>query len=68
VATLLTDGALADRVSSAARARAGEFSAERMAERTLAVYRRVLAATWAGPKRDSSAPRRARVGRQLFRR
>jgi glycosyltransferase involved in cell wall biosynthesis len=40
---LLTDPALAGRLARAGPARAREFSVERTAERTLAVYRRVLA-------------------------
>lgn len=43
IARVLTDGALAARLSSGGRARALEFSIERTAERTLAVFRRVLA-------------------------
>lgn len=42
ISRLLTDRALAVRLSAGARARAAEFSVERTAERTLAVYRRVL--------------------------
>lgn len=40
---LLTDKSLAHRLSAAATARAADFSVERMTERTLTVYRRVLA-------------------------
>ncbi|MFL5575251.1 MAG: glycosyltransferase family 4 protein [Gemmatimonadaceae bacterium] len=42
IARLLTDRALAARLAAGARRRAAEFSVERTAERTLAVYRRVL--------------------------
>jgi glycosyltransferase involved in cell wall biosynthesis len=42
IARLLTDRALAARLAAGARARAAEFSVQRTAERTLAVYRRVL--------------------------
>lgn len=44
IARLFTDRALAARLSAGGRARADEFSVERTAERTLGVYRRVLAA------------------------
>lgn len=43
IAAILGDRALAERLSAGARARAAEFSVARTAERTLAVYRRVLA-------------------------
>lgn len=43
IATLIEDQALAARVTAAASARADYFSLERMADRTLAVYERVLA-------------------------
>ncbi len=43
IARLLTEPALAARLAEGARLRAAEFSVERTAERTLAVYRRVLA-------------------------
>ena len=42
IATLLTDRAFASRLASAAQARAADFSLERLATRTLAVYERVL--------------------------
>jgi glycosyltransferase involved in cell wall biosynthesis len=42
IASLVEDCALAARLAAAARARAGDFSLERLAERTLAVYERVL--------------------------
>ena len=42
IATLLEDRVLAARLAAAARARVAEFSVERMADRTLAVYERVL--------------------------
>ena len=45
IAALLSDRALATRFGAAARSRAAEFSVERMTERTLAVYERVLART-----------------------
>jgi L-malate glycosyltransferase len=44
IARLIVDRPLAQRLADAARARAPEFSVERMAERTLAVYARVLGA------------------------
>ncbi|PYP66108.1 MAG: hypothetical protein DMD26_08940 [Gemmatimonadetes bacterium] len=43
IAALLTDRALAGRLGAAARSRVAEFSVERMTDRTLAVYERVLA-------------------------
>jgi len=43
IATLLSNRELATRLGAAAKARVIEFSVERMAERTLAVYERVLA-------------------------
>ena len=43
IATLIEDRALAQRLGTAARSRAAEFSVERMTDRTLAVYERVLA-------------------------
>jgi glycosyltransferase involved in cell wall biosynthesis len=43
IARLLTDGALAARLGAAARARVREFSVERMTERTLEVYERLMA-------------------------
>lgn len=43
IADLLSKGELATSLGAAAKARAIEFSVERMAERTLAVYERVLA-------------------------
>ena len=49
VATLLTDAGMAARLAEGARRRAAEFSVERTAERTLAVYERVLARP-AGPE------------------
>lgn len=42
IATLLSDRPLAARLGAAAKARASEFSVERMCQRTLAVYERVL--------------------------
>jgi glycosyltransferase involved in cell wall biosynthesis len=42
IATLLIDRALASRLAGAAKARAGEFSMERMTEQTVEVYERVL--------------------------
>ena len=42
IATLLTDRGLASRLASAAHAHAADFSLERLAARTLAVYERVL--------------------------
>jgi glycosyltransferase involved in cell wall biosynthesis len=42
IAKLLIDRSLAQRLGAAARARAAEFSVERMAARTLAVYDRVI--------------------------
>jgi len=42
IATLLLHRELASRLGSAARSRATEFSVERMADRTLAIYERVL--------------------------
>jgi glycosyltransferase involved in cell wall biosynthesis len=44
IARALTDAPLRARLAAGARARAAEFSVERTAERTLAVYERVLAA------------------------
>jgi glycosyltransferase involved in cell wall biosynthesis len=56
VARLLTDDALRARLAAGARARAAEFSVERMAERTLAVYRRALSGQApAGSSRPSAA-------------
>lgn len=43
ISRLLTDHQLAARVSTAARGRSADFSVERMTERTLAVYERVVA-------------------------
>ena len=43
IAALLTDRALGGRLGAAARSRVAEFSVERMTDRTLAVYERVLA-------------------------
>ena len=43
IAALLEDRALSDRLTAAARARAAHFSVERMTDRTLAVYERLLA-------------------------
>ncbi|HEX4681728.1 MAG TPA: glycosyltransferase family 4 protein [Gemmatimonadaceae bacterium] len=43
IVRLLTDRALAERLGAAARLRAPEFSVERMTERTIAIYERVLA-------------------------
>lgn len=43
IATLLEDRALASRLAVAAHARAPEFSMDRLTDRTLAVYQRVLA-------------------------
>ena len=43
IARAATDRALAERLAAGARRRAAEFSVERTAERTLAVYERVLA-------------------------
>ena len=43
IARLLTDGALAARLGAAARARVREFSVERMTERTLEIYERLMA-------------------------
>jgi len=43
LAALLTDKALASRLSAGARERVQEFSVQRTAERTLCVYRRLLA-------------------------
>jgi glycosyltransferase involved in cell wall biosynthesis len=43
ISRLLTDRQLARRLSAEARARAADFSVERMTERTLAVYERVIA-------------------------
>lgn len=60
IAALLDDTVLATRVATGARARAPEFSVERMADRTLAVYERVLAAARASEAtraRSSSATR-----------
>lgn len=45
IATLLTDRTLATRLATAARARAADFSVERLADRTLAVYERALGRT-----------------------
>ena len=42
IASLLEDPPLAARLAAAARARAGDFSIERLTDRTLAVYERVL--------------------------
>jgi glycosyltransferase involved in cell wall biosynthesis len=42
IARLFTDRSLAARVRDAARLRAAEFSVERMADRTVAVYHEVL--------------------------
>ncbi|HXT18580.1 MAG TPA: glycosyltransferase [Gemmatimonadaceae bacterium] len=44
IVRLLSDGALAARLRSNARARAAEFSVERMADRTIAVYEAVVGA------------------------
>ncbi|HKW46037.1 MAG TPA: glycosyltransferase family 4 protein [Gemmatimonadaceae bacterium] len=43
ISRLLTDHELAERMSAAARGRSTNFSVERMTERTLAVYERVIA-------------------------
>src|SRR5437868_3349799 len=43
IAALLTDRALGGRLGAAARSRVADFSVERMTDRTLAVYERVLA-------------------------
>ena len=45
IASLLEDRALAARLAAAARARADDFSIERLTDRTLAVYERVLSGT-----------------------
>ena len=45
IVSLITDDALARRVRAAARARALEFSVERMADRTVRIYERVLGDT-----------------------
>jgi len=45
ISKLLNDRALAQRLGDAARARVAEFSVERMADRTLSVYDRVIART-----------------------
>src|SRR5204863_6273756 len=42
IASLLEDHALAERLGTAAQTRVAEFSVERMADRTLAVYDRVI--------------------------
>jgi glycosyltransferase involved in cell wall biosynthesis len=42
IARLLTDDALAERLGASARARAPHFSVERMTDRTIAIYERVL--------------------------
>ncbi|HEU4630757.1 MAG TPA: glycosyltransferase [Gemmatimonadaceae bacterium] len=56
VARVLTDGALAARLRAAGGGRAAEFSTERTAQRTLEVYRQVLAgAGVTGGARDPSA-------------
>lgn len=52
IVRLAADDALRVRMSTAARARAGDFSTARMAERTLAVYARVL-----GPADEPASPR-----------
>ena len=54
IATLLEDRVLAAQLTDAARARAGHFSVERMADRTLAVYERVLARPAADGRADAS--------------
>jgi glycosyltransferase involved in cell wall biosynthesis len=45
IARLITDGALAERLRLNARARVGEFTVERMTDRTLAAYARALGAS-----------------------
>ena len=45
IAAILTDAQLAERLGSTAKSRAPEFSVERMTDRTLAVYERVLRRT-----------------------
>ena len=56
IATLLRDRPLADRLASAARERVADFSVERMADRTLGVYERVLARR--APDARDPTPRR----------
>jgi glycosyltransferase involved in cell wall biosynthesis len=51
IAAILTDAALASRLSAGARNRAKDFSVERTADLTLGVYRRVLGATPPAPPR-----------------
>jgi glycosyltransferase involved in cell wall biosynthesis len=53
IARLLTDGALAARIAANGRARAAEFSVERMVDRTIAVYDRVLGS--AGPRTNAAS-------------
>ena len=54
IATLLEDTELSARLAAAARARADEFSVERMTDRTLAVYERVLARDAPDGRRDAA--------------
>jgi glycosyltransferase involved in cell wall biosynthesis len=55
IATLLADGELRRRLAQTARARAGEFSVERMADRTVSVYEEALSGTGAGRRSRTSA-------------
>ena len=56
IASLLTDSDLAGRLGRAARARAEDFSIDRTADRTLAVYERVLAERGGGQGFGRAAP------------
>jgi glycosyltransferase involved in cell wall biosynthesis len=63
IASLLLDRALATRLQNAARERAKEFSVDRMTDRTLAVYERVLSGSSgdrAATSRRTDAATRAR--------
>jgi glycosyltransferase involved in cell wall biosynthesis len=63
IVRILADKALANRLSVAGRARAAEFSVERMADRTLAVYARVLGLGASAASDDlTDAATRARSG------
>lgn len=55
VASLLTDSALASRLAAGARERVQQYSIERTAERTLDVYRRVLAFAKRGDDHQTSS-------------
>src|SRR5439155_26939836 len=55
IVRLITDGELRGRMRTASRRRAIEFSVERMTDRTIAVYERVLEAARTGAPRSRAA-------------